>query len=115
MICRIVSSTKQRFSYGSFLRKRFLRIYPAFLISLLISTVLSVHWNWVKFEAAAFCENLLLLNGLNGVAGINVPAYNCVTWSLFYEFAFYLVFPLLFWLMPKPRAAAFAEVHPSLF
>ena len=113
-ICRIVSSTKQQFSYGHFLRKRFFRIYPAFLISLLTCTLLFTRWQWITFGAATFCENLLLLNGLNGVAGINIQAYNCVTWSLFYEFAFYLVFPLLFLLLRKPRAAALAELHPAL-
>src|SRR5262249_58629809 len=90
---RIVMESRQ-FSYGSFIWRRFLRIYPAFLASLFAATWLAVGLGY-KFDFIVFLENLVFLNA---VKELNVPPYNHVTWSLGYQFAFYLVLPLILWL-----------------
>jgi exopolysaccharide production protein ExoZ len=88
LIFRLVASP--RFSYGLFLRDRWLRIYPVFLVTtcaiggLIYGAARLVSWNFVA--------NLFFLNGVPelGVDAVSVP-----TWSLFFEFAFYIVFPVI--------------------
>jgi exopolysaccharide production protein ExoZ len=90
LICRII--VRSDFSYSSFTKYRLLRVYPTFLVSFLvwlyIRTVLQNH----PFEVSQFLGNLFFLNA---VPTAGVQPYNAVTWSLFYEFVFYLTFPLI--------------------
>lgn len=64
----------------------------------------------ITLDTMTLIKNLVFLNGL-GI--LNIPSYNSVTWSLFNEFVFYLVFPLAFilfgpkFLEEKWRVAAF--------
>lgn len=93
LIFRILRRDREKFNYLRFLKNRSLRIYPAFLVTLAIVMVVKIFitetdsFGWVRFA-----QNLLLMNGMEGSG---VEPYNYVTWSLFYEFAFYLVFPLI--------------------
>jgi peptidoglycan/LPS O-acetylase OafA/YrhL len=66
------------------------RIYPAFLVSTCI--IAAVFYGPERFLTWSFLGNLLFLNGLPelGVAPVNVA-----TWSLFFEFAFYIAFPAI--------------------
>ncbi len=94
LIYRIRARTPNRFSYPRFLWMRFLRIYPAFLLSLLAYAWFCI-WrrHWFAFDGWEFVQNLLFLNGC---PSLSVRSYNMVSWSLFYEFFFYLVFPGMF-------------------
>lgn len=89
---RIIAARGDRFSYPEFLRSRFVRIYPAFLASLLICIAyFPQQYGW-RFTPYDFLGNLVFLNAL---PSLNVFGYNYVSWSLGFEFAFYLVIPLV--------------------
>jgi len=93
-------------SWTSFVKRRWLRIYPAFLASLLLSTALLVGVYGWPFQLRDFLLNLVFYNSL---PDHGILPYNHVTWSLGYEFAFYLLVPLLaMWRSPWARAAAAA-------
>ena len=75
---------------GPFLVRRLLRIYPAFLVSLAVAVLVRIWYSGAgSVQAGALLANLLFLNGL---FALHVTAYNYVTWSLFFEFIFYVVF-----------------------
>ena len=76
-----------------FLWKRFLRIYPAFAASLVIGTLIRVHVLDWDFKTPDFFLNFFFLNA---IPELGITPYNFVTWSLGYEFAFYLLVPFIF-------------------
>jgi exopolysaccharide production protein ExoZ len=78
--------------YPGFLLRRVARIYPGFLVSLTIAVLLGAYPSGtLQVEARTFVANLLFLNGL---FSLGIPAYNVVTWSLFFEFIFYIFVPM---------------------
>jgi peptidoglycan/LPS O-acetylase OafA/YrhL len=82
--------------YPTFAWRRTLRIYPAFLLAFAGSLVFAYASDtWQPPDMPRLVANLLFLNGAPGAA---VTAFNIVTWSLFYEMTFYLVFPVVAWL-----------------
>lgn len=84
--------TRPGMSWSRFVARRFLRIYPAFVASLLLCTAVYVNlYDW-PFVWRDFALNLVFFNA---VPDHGILAYNHVSWSLGYEFAFYLVVPLL--------------------
>lgn len=93
------------FDYFKFIGNRFRRIYPAFLASLAVVTLIKVLvFDW-EFDLQQFLLNLIIANA---IPESGVIPYNFVTWSLGYEFAFYLVVPILVitrWI-PAPLAGA---------
>jgi peptidoglycan/LPS O-acetylase OafA/YrhL len=99
LIFRIVDRQGREFAYLPYLGKRALRIYPAFLISLLFGAWGFCRYGYVPFYLRDFALNLLFLNG----SPWPVMPYNYVTWSLFYEFLFYLVFPLFYLALRRSR------------
>ena len=76
LIAGLVS--KPNFFFSRYLRHRIARIYPAFL-----GTIIAF-----LFAVIIVC--------LNGAFGLGVRSINYVTWSLFFEFCFYLTFPLMY-------------------
>jgi peptidoglycan/LPS O-acetylase OafA/YrhL len=91
LMARIVLHSRD-FSYAGFIWSRVKRIYPAFLVSLVIATIACTQvfgWPWSPVD---FAKDLFFLNAIPGY--VQYP-YNHVTWSLGYEFAFYLVIPVL--------------------
>lgn len=87
--------------YGVFMARRAARIYPAFLVSLLISGAIGIFYTGrMSWSVTTFVQNLLFLNGWFALG--EIASYNFVTWSLFYELVFYLVVPL--GLVPLARA-----------
>lgn len=90
---RIIASRGDSFSYSAFIRSRFVRIYPAFLVSYLICVAyFPQQYGW-PLTAYNFFGGFLFLNAL---PALNVFGYNYVSWSLGYEFAFYLIIPIVF-------------------
>lgn len=83
---------KHNFNYLVFLYHRFLRIYPTLIVSTLAYVGYSMFIEGGPFWLRGVVGNLLLLNG---IPGFGFPHVNIVTWSLFFEFAFYFSFPLL--------------------
>lgn len=84
--------------YRDFMRRRVIRIYPAFLavtaiylgLSLLIPSRSKIPNH--LFDAIIYIlENIFLLPGIVR----NLEAMNTVAWSLSYEFFFYLLIPLI--------------------
>lgn len=101
--------------WGVFFARRFKRIYPAFLVSLVCAaTLYCLAYDWV-FDVRTFALNLVFANAW---PGSDVKAYNHVSWSLGYEFAFYFTLPLLT-ALPSTRqrqvAAAFLAVGLLLY
>ena len=89
--------------YATFAWRRMLRVYPAFLAAFAASLLFA--WSsgtWPPPDAVRLVGNFLFLNG---APGTSVAAFNVVTWSLFYEMTFYLVFPLLAW-WPRRRGSS---------
>jgi peptidoglycan/LPS O-acetylase OafA/YrhL len=79
--------------YATFAWRRTLRIYPAFLVAFAGSLVFAyASGTWQPPDVPRLAGNLLFLNG---APFLDVVAFNIVTWSLFYEMTFYLVFPAL--------------------
>lgn len=85
---------KPDFRYGNYLLHRIARIYPAMIGMFLLCIAGMVFLRNESVTAWQVIGNLLLLNGIPGVN--LVTPINNVTWSLAYEFAFYLTFPPLY-------------------
>ncbi|HTS20520.1 MAG TPA: acyltransferase [Casimicrobiaceae bacterium] len=94
VISRSFAGARTLGDYAVFLGHRVLRIYPAFLISLAAAVLLSIRGSGpAAFDLKRLLANLVFLNG---AFTLNVAPYNGVTWSLFFEFVYYLVFPIVF-------------------
>ncbi len=104
LITRIVMKQETTFSYFSYIRKRAVRIYPPFLAALVFAIAVQ-HWviQEIPIRSRIIAENLLFIHGAP-IIGWKFPAYNFPAWSLFYEFSFYIVFPMLFWLWRRCQA-----------
>lgn len=96
---------RTRATYGSFLRRRLVRIYPTFLavfaVYLTLSAVFPNESKLPQGMAATLkylAANILLLPGI-----FEVEPVITVAWSLSYEFAFYLSLPPLVWLLRLSR------------
>jgi exopolysaccharide production protein ExoZ len=82
----------ERMSYRHFAWRRTWRIYPAFLIAFAASLLFAYSsGTWTPPDWPRVAGNLLFANG---APASGVAPFNIVTWSLFYEMTFYLVFPL---------------------
>ncbi len=78
--------------WGEFVGKRLLRLYPAFLVSMILITTIDCLWLGYTFDLHDFALNLVLWNA---VLAAKMTRYNYVTWALGFEFAFYLVVPFV--------------------
>jgi len=79
-------------SFGTYIRKRFARIYPVYLLAIMLFLAYEVTYGQ-EIDPKGLWLNLLLLQSWvpGWVLSINSPG-----WSLSVEFFFYLLFPLLF-------------------
>lgn len=89
-------------SYGAYFRKRFTRIYPLFLLSLLVAQILT----WAQgVDWRALLGNIAMLQDYaQGRPGTIVPTYrNSPLWSLSYEWWFYQLFWPIYRFVPRNR------------
>jgi exopolysaccharide production protein ExoZ len=91
LIAGIVS--KPDFRFTTYLGHRVIRIYPAFLATLIACWIGLVVLRGEHVSTGRLVANIFLLNG---AFGLHVKPIDTVTWSLFFEFCFYLTFPLLY-------------------
>jgi len=99
--------TRPDFRYLTFLSKRLLRLYPAFLFAICLQLLYSMFFWREKFDPSTIAENLFFLNGITElkVKPILVP-----TWSLAYEWIFYIAFPLLAFWFARSRKVTFVHI-----
>lgn len=99
-----------RFEYRHFLQRRIVRIYPAFLLAMALTVVVGVAWGLPAPGTKLVLLNLVFINGVPG-SGVPGILGNNVSWSLFYEMVFYLVFPV--WIIAA-RALGLSRVFSLL-
>ena len=98
LIVRLIIKNNNVFKYFVFLRDRIIRIYPAFIVSLIIATgIFSFNFRWFEFDLKTFLLNTVFAQS---IVELGVKNYHVVTWSLFYEFAFYFTMPVLLMFIP---------------
>ena len=78
---------------GTFLRRRILRVYPAYLASLTV--LLPLAWLGIYRTPPALADVALHLVMFHNVVARYVDSINGVFWSMPFEWQFYLIFPLL--------------------
>ncbi|HEY6376202.1 MAG TPA: acyltransferase [Edaphobacter sp.] len=92
--------------YGTFIKKRIARLYPLHMLTLLLYLIIAlaaVHGmlrveNSSKYNLHEFFANLTLTHAWGFAHGFS---FNTVSWSISAEFAAYLLFPLILWLMNR--------------
>ena len=110
-------TTFTRGQYGRFLWARFARMYPVHLTMLLAILVLWVAAkvtglqlpNPENYRATSFVVNLLMLQGILSAHPWNAPA-----WTLTYEAAAYIAFPVLALALIRLRSARGAYLAGSV-
>jgi|GEM_PF-657351 len=78
---------------GTFLRRRILRVYPAYLASLTV--LLPLAWLGIYRTPPALADIALHLVMFHNLVTRYVDSINGVFWSMPFEWQFYLIFPLL--------------------
>ncbi|HUQ28673.1 MAG TPA: acyltransferase [Usitatibacter sp.] len=91
----------------TFLRRRALRIYPAYIASVALALGVAV---WLFDRRIAHGDIAANAVFLQGFFVLDLPALNPVTWSLSYEAAFYVLVPLIA-LAWSRREAALRPAH----
>jgi peptidoglycan/LPS O-acetylase OafA/YrhL len=99
--------------YGDYLVKRFARVYPVFLVTLLAFAVLvgaaavaHVSLNSsTRYTPLSFIGNILLLQAAPGI-----PAWNPPAWSISSEALAYVSFPLIVWLLARLNRSRSAAI-----
>lgn len=110
LIFKMVS--KPGFYYPRFLLSRLARIYPVFIVTL-AGYVFCDYKKTGVVQIGKIVANMLFFNG---IAGLDISAYNSPSWSLFYEFSFYLLFPaIVLWSPRKPGIRALGCLSAGVF
>lgn len=97
----------QEFQYSEYYFRRSVRIYPAYIFSLLVTlgVWLLIKWNASYFlntnfdGVALFWDFLIHAFFLQGFLPISFQSFNGTLWSMSTEVQFYLVLPFLYFLM----------------
>jgi peptidoglycan/LPS O-acetylase OafA/YrhL len=92
--------------YGTFIKKRIARLYPLHLLTLLLYLTIALAAtrgllrvdNSAKYNLHEFFANLTLTHAWGFAHNFS---FNTVSWSISAEFAAYLLFPLILWLMKR--------------
>jgi exopolysaccharide production protein ExoZ len=88
------------FDFGRFLWQRVHRLYPAFGVALLLYTLYQGHyWNLWRDWSTLLCNAVFL----QGIFELGIPAVIVQSWSLSFEWLFYLTAPVLLLLVRRGR------------
>jgi peptidoglycan/LPS O-acetylase OafA/YrhL len=107
--------------FRTFYIRRFLRIFPlyygALFFLLLLSVLLSLHWNGYELVYLAYLQNLPPWSF--HIPSLNIYGYTGHFWSLAVEEQFYLIWPLIVFLVRDRRrllvtALALVPIAPAL-
>jgi len=90
-------------AYGSFLRNRLLRVYPLFIVVLMIAMV-----------TTTFTLSGLIMTVLGLPGGIGSGPFAAVVWTIGVECQFYLVFPLLLRLLNERGMRSLVSLLASI-
>ena len=80
---------KREISYGQFIKNRFLRTYPLYLLVLFVGIAASPS----SFNVPGFIASLFFMS--NTPVAIGVEPYTSMFWAVAVEWQFYLVFPFI--------------------
>lgn len=86
-----------------FWRRRFFKIYPNYLVAFVAAAILLGVVSHQAFNDGKAILDLLLLQAWSPLVQYNT-SFNPVSWSLSCEAFFYLLFPVLIWLIAKIRS-----------
>jgi peptidoglycan/LPS O-acetylase OafA/YrhL len=98
--------------YGTFLRRRILRVYPAYYGCLALLLVLAATHLYLRLPGRM--ELLLHLGMMHNAIEAYIATMNGVFWTLPFEWTFYLVFPFLFVLLVRRGPWTLALVAAAL-
>ena len=93
----IKSDTK--FSLFAYYKRRFFRIYPPYISALIITVILNRAGNFRQFPS--FLNSLVHLFCLQGFTWKYFLGINLVLWTISVEIAFYLIYPVFFYVRKK--------------
>jgi peptidoglycan/LPS O-acetylase OafA/YrhL len=112
LMIRVVSAqaAKGTFSYVGFLKSRWVRIYPAFLVAYLATVLAFTVMGWGPFVWRDFFLGLVFAN----ILPITMQKYLHVSWTLGYEFLFYTIVPLALLLRGRLHTAWLAAALAGL-
>jgi peptidoglycan/LPS O-acetylase OafA/YrhL len=92
-----INNDSAKLDVKSYLKKRAIRLYPIYIVSILLSILVIG-----RFPVFEVLGNLFFLQNDTPYMGFKIPILvNSVTWSLNYEVIYYLLFIGLFFLQPK--------------
>jgi peptidoglycan/LPS O-acetylase OafA/YrhL len=123
---KLKSDSNYRFEFSSYFIKRVKRIYPPLIFAILITTILDLTGWYFGFSIYSHLTSNNSINGivfgdmtLKTLAGNLVLVMDAITpvwgtngplWSLKYEWWFYMLYPLLFYLNKRNISWSFAAV-----
>src|ERR1700761_7849302 len=110
---------RKSLTFYSYIKKRFVRIYPITIAAFAISTAIFFinGYHFTLNDLKDFAGNLFMLQDDQAQPGLIVPVYlkNYPLWSLSYEWWFYVMFfPLFIYLSKRARENAFPSIYLAL-
>ena len=97
MISFAVIKTQGKFSINKYIARRAAKIIPPFVLSLIIFSLLASYWKGSEnIPLSALAHFFTVANFTSGWVEIN-PVY----WSLMIELHFYIIFPLLYFVLKR--------------